>query len=124
MRIETYTPDGTLWSFWGESSATIEGFFGCCNPAHIAVLPDGRIVTAEKGLLRVKVFAPDGTFDGVVAGPSQLDSHGQVEGQELADHEFTAVDLAADSRGRVLVLDRNAGRVRVFEEKPKTGTRN
>ncbi len=117
LRVETHTADGKLRFFWGESSAEIEGFFGCCNPANLAVLPDGRIVTAEKGLLRVKVYTPDGTLDGVVAGPEQLDSAAPVAGQGLADREFTAVDVAADSRGRVLVLDRATGVVRVFEEK-------
>ena len=54
----------------------------------------------------------------------ELDSRGPVDGQGLADHEFTAVDVAADSRGRMLVLDRNAGRVRIFEGKGRTGIRN
>ena len=32
-------------------------FFGCCNPAQLAVLPDGRFVTAEKGIPRVKIYS-------------------------------------------------------------------
>ncbi len=115
LRIETRTRDGVLRAFWGESSAGIEGFFGCCNPANLAVLPDGRLVTAEKGLLRVKVYTPEGTLDSVVAGPDQLESPGASAG--LADHEYTAVDVATDPQGRVIVADRNSGVVRVFEEK-------
>lgn len=115
LRIETRTPDGTLRAFWGESSAGIEGFFGCCNPANLAVLPDGRLVTAEKGLVRVKVYSPEGVLESVVAGPEQLES--PAVGSSLGDHEYAAVDVAADPQGRVVVLDRNSGRVRVFEEK-------
>jgi hypothetical protein len=29
---------------------------GCCNPACFALLSDGRIVTVEKGVPRIKVF--------------------------------------------------------------------
>ena len=116
LRIETRTRDGLLRAFWGESSAGIEGFFGCCNPANLAVLPDGRLVTAEKGLLRVKVYTPEGNLESVVAGPQQLESP-PAASAGLADHEFTAVDVATDAYGRVVVLDRTTGRVRVFEEK-------
>ena len=77
-------------------------FFGCCNPAQLAVLPDGRFVTAEKGIPRVKIYARDGSFQTVVAGPSQLTD--------------TPADLAADRHGRVLVLDGRAAKVRVFEK--------
>ena len=119
LRIESYTPDGKLQLFWGRGSAEIDGFFGCCNPANIAVLPDGRIVAAEKGLLRVKVYSAEGALDGVVAGPEQLDSPGAAPEEGLADREYAAVDVAVDSRGRVLVLDRTTGVVRVFEEKAR-----
>lgn len=116
LRVETRSREGLLRAFWGESSAGLEGFFGCCNPANLAVLPDGRLVTAEKGLLRVKVYSPEGNLDSVVAGPEQLESPAAA-GASLADHEYAAVDVAADPQGRVVVLDRNSGRVRVFEEK-------
>lgn len=116
LRIETRTREGVLRAFWGESGAGIEGFFGCCNPAHLAVLPDGRLVTAEKGLLRVKVYTPEGNLESVVAGPEQLESP-PAASAGLADHEYTAVDVATDRQGRVVVLDRTIGRVRVFEER-------
>ena len=103
LRIEAYTFDGDLEHHWGKSSPAIEGFFGCCNPAHFAVLPDGRYVTAEKGAARVKIYSAQGEFQCVVAGPKQLESE--------------AADLAADSRGRVLVLDPKLAGVRVFEKK-------
>ncbi len=119
QRLQAFTFDGRMDLFWGESSSAIEGFFGCCNPAHFCLLPDGRFVTAEKGLLRVKVYSPQGDFQGVVAGPEQLDAPGASAGDGAFDREYKAVDVAADSRGRVLVLDLTSGKVRVFE--PKAG---
>ena len=45
---------------WGTASMGIEGFCGCCNPINLALLPDGRFVTCEKGLPRVKIYSADG----------------------------------------------------------------
>lgn len=108
-RVETYTFDGDMeLEPWGKSSPMIEGFFGCCNPAHIAILPDGRFVTAEKGIPRVKVYDGAGRFVCVVAGPEQL----------AVKRDEVIADVAIDGQSRVLVLDPGAKRVRIFEEKP------
>ena len=56
-RVEAYTVNGDLESSWGKPSNAIEGFCGCCNPIGLALLPDGRYVTCEKGLPRVKVYS-------------------------------------------------------------------
>lgn len=101
LRLEGYTFTGDLELFWGKGSPTIEGFFGCCNPAHFAVLPDGRFVTAEKGSPRIKIYSPQGKFQCVVAGPRQVG--------------VTVADVAADSRARILALDPSAASVRIFE---------
>lgn len=117
-RVEYYRPAGDLEFFWGKAGLGKDGFCGCCNPAHIALLPDGSTVTLEKGLLRVKVFSPQGEFRGWVAGP---DFFGDAESMttETRDDERTPVpDLATDSRGRILVLDSARSKVFVFE--PKT----
>ena len=106
--IETYTFDGDLELEWGEASSKVDGFFGCCNPAHFAILPDGRYVTAEKGISRVKIYNDAGEFECVVAGPAQL---------AVREDEVLA-DVAADSRGRILILDPRAGGVLIFEPKP------
>jgi len=123
LRLECRSFEGNLQRFWQpDASPAIDGFFGCCNPAHVAILPDGRFVTAEKGLLRVKIYSADGEFQCVVAGPEQLESAPAVTNRSLSDHEYTAVDVAADGRGRVLILDLAAGTVRVFRhKKPETG---
>jgi hypothetical protein len=117
LRIEAFSFDGNRELYWGKASAAIDGFFGCCNPANIAILPDGRFVTAEKGLLRVKIYSSDGQFEGVVAGPEQLDSASAAVNESLADREHTAVDVAVDSRGRIIVLDRPGRIVRIFQRK-------
>ena len=105
-RIETYTFKGDLELFWGSSSMTdIAGFCGCCNPTDFAILPDGRFVTSEKGLVRVKVYSADGKFDCVVAGP------------ETFDKDAEGLDLAVDAKGRIYVLDGAAKTVRVFAPK-------
>lgn len=102
-RIEAYTFDGTMKRSWGRSAPALDGFFGCCNPVHLAVLADGRFVTAEKGIHRVKLYSPRGEFVCVVTGPEQLD--------------VVAADLAVDSRDRVLILDPKARSVRILEHK-------
>ena len=74
-RVEVFDPDGH-WEpsqSWGEASAELFGFSGCCNPTWIDSLADGRIVTAEESSnLRVKTFFANGKPDWVVAGPDTL----------------------------------------------------
>ena len=116
-RIEAYTLDGDLEAFWGSSGKGIEGFCGCCNPTNIALLPDGRFVTSEKGIPRVKVYRADSKFDAVVAGPDTLAPTETILEETRPDHKLPVFDVAADSRGRVLVLDPLAVKVRIFEAK-------
>ena len=117
-RIETYSPAGSFYEelAWGETGFSIEGFSGCCNPAHIALLPDGRFVTVEKGLVRVKVYSSQGEFEGVVAGPEDLGLSARAMEETRARFRPGDTDLAADSRGRVLLIDPRRPFVRIFEE--------
>ena len=118
LRIEAYSFEGNLELYWGKRTNDLDGFFGCCNPANMAILPDGRFITAEKGLLRVKIYSTHGDLECVVAGPKQLDgSPAAVINESLADHEYTAVDVAVDGAERIVVLDRPGQTVRIFEPK-------
>ncbi len=117
-RIEAYTLDGHLEVFWGRSGEEIDRFCGCCNPASFAILPDGRFVTSEKGIPRVKIHEADGRFSCVVAGPETLAPTATAVEETRDEHRLPVFDVAADSRGRVLVLDPVVGKVRVFEPKP------
>jgi hypothetical protein len=106
-RMECYTFAGVIRWWWGHASPKIEGFCGCCNPTHFAILPDGRFVTSEKGLPRVKIYSASGEFESAVAAPASF-----AEGT-------AGLDVAADSTGRVLVLDPIAKTVRIFVRKEK-----
>lgn len=103
--LENYRPDGMPLSKWENSSFMIEGFSGCCNPSHFALMPDGGFVTAEKGLPRVKIHNVDGSLRCVVAAPNQFDDG------------VVGLDVAVDGNGRIYVLDPRQGAVRIFEEK-------
>jgi hypothetical protein len=103
--LENYTEDGRLREHWNNTSMLTEGFSGCCNPAHFTFLPDGRFVTSEKGLVRVKIYKPSGEFDGVVAAPVKFTEEGK------------APDVATDSAGNVYALDFDKKMIRVFEKK-------
>ncbi|MBN1846382.1 MAG: hypothetical protein JW810_11905 [Sedimentisphaerales bacterium] len=117
-RLEEYTTLGELVYYWGQSSLAIEGFCGCCNPVNFALLPDGQgYVTCEKGLTRVKVYDLEGKFVGVVAGAESFRRHDQVSNELSADTTASALDVAIDGAGRVLVLDPCIAEIRFFARK-------
>ncbi len=100
--LQQFSRTGDPAGSWGITSSEIQGFCGCCNPVHFAFLPDGRYVTSEKGLVRVKVYDQTGKFESVVSGPENF-SRG-----------VTDLDIAVDKNGRILVLDPDAGKVLCF----------
>lgn len=103
--LEQYTAEGQLREHWNNTSMMTEGFSGCCNPAHFTFLPDGRFVTSEKGLVRIKTYKPSGEFEGVVAAPIKFKDEGR------------APDIATDSKGNIYALDFDKKMIRVFEPK-------
>lgn len=114
-RVELYTPDGDFEGAWGTVSMGIAGFCGCCNPINLALLPDGRFVTCEKGLPRVKVYSADGQFESVVAGVESFVENGRACGP--ADCTAGGLDAAVDAHGRIYILDLVTGEVRVMKSK-------
>jgi len=125
-RVEAYTVDGDLEFFWGKASAAIDGFCGCCNPVGLALLPDGRYVTCEKGLPRVKVYSKEGAFECVVAGPESFSENWQK--CSPSDCTTGGLDAAVDAGGRIYILDVVEANVRIMARKkeasaaPATGT--
>jgi len=100
--LENYKEDDSFASSWGQQGPQIEKFSGCCNPSHIAIRKDGSFVTSEKGLVRVKIHAANGDLVGVVAAAKDFEKgiHG--------------LDLAVDSKDRILVADPATSSVRIY----------
>lgn len=109
---------GDVLKSWGSEGAHITKFYGCCNPAAIASLGNGSVVTYEKTLQRVKVYSAEGELLSVAAGPNEFSGHPK---------DTTVVpDIAVDRDGRILVLDPVRKIVRIFKRKiaprrPTTG---
>lgn len=102
--LQQYDENGNLVRSWEKISLQIDGFSGCCNPAHFTFLPDGRFVTSEKGLPRIKVYKPDGTLESVVAPPDKFKEDGH------------AAEVA--TLGEIVVaLDYDKKMIRLFEIK-------
>ncbi len=118
-RVEAYTVDGDLELGWGKPSLAIEGFCGCCNPIAITLLSSGHIVTCEKGLPRVKIYAPDGAFVGVVAGPESFAEQVKAAaGDGFGGSSMGGLDAAVSAQGEIYILDLVKGDVRVMARKP------
>ena len=118
-RIEAYTADGNLELSWGETGMDIENFCGCCNPVYFTRLPDGRFVTSEKGLNRIKIYSAAGKFLGVVAGVEHLVKDLELAKQACANcHIGFGFPIACDDASRILALDPATRDVRIFT--PKT----
>jgi DNA-binding beta-propeller fold protein YncE len=103
--LENYTEDGVLRTYWENQSVKIEGFSGCCNPAHFAFAPDGSFITSEKGLVRIKKYKPSGEFLSVVAPPVAFQPNGH------------APEVAVDEKGNVYALDFDKKVIRYFTQK-------
>jgi hypothetical protein len=103
--LENYTLDGGFRTSWGEFGMDIQGFGGCCNPSHFALLEDGSFVTSEKGLARVKIYNRIGNLVSVVAPTGEF-----IEGT-------VGLDLAVDSAQRIYVLDPKQKFVRIFTKR-------
>lgn len=114
-RMELYTTDGDFEGSWGVTTMGITGFCGCCNPINFALLPDGKYVTCEKGLPRVKVYTATGEFESVVAGVETFSENARACGP--SDCTAGGLDAAVDSQGRIFILDIVTGDVRVMKPK-------
>jgi hypothetical protein len=114
-RMELYTPDGDFEGSWGVTAMGITGFCGCCNPINFALLPDGKYITCEKGLPRVKVYSSTGEFESVVAGVESFSENARACGP--SDCTAGGLDATVDSQGRIYILDIVTGDVRVMKAK-------
>ena len=93
----------------------LEGFTGCCNPVNFAILGDESFVTCEKGLVRIKVYDPEGEFVGVVAGPEQLARGWEANICDVpAECQSGGFDIAVGNNDEVLVLDTVNNIIRFF----------
>lgn len=114
-RVETYSSDGKFVAAWGEKSREVSGFSGCCNPVGLARLNDGRFVTAERGRPRVKVYDATGRFLAQLAGPAKFADNARVsEADQSQGCQSGGLDVAVDSKDRLLVLDRVTGNIHVI----------
>jgi hypothetical protein len=101
-RVTSWALDGTpVGSFGKFGMRDPADFVGCCNPVNLALTPDGKIVTAEKMVARVKVYQPDGRLLAVI-------------GPEHFDPNCVHIHLAVDSKGRILSADPVRREIGVF----------
>lgn len=106
LGLERYRENGDIVTSWYRPDVTrLDSFSGCCNPTQIAFNSEGRLVTGEKGPVRIKIFeVTSGSFEELVVGSS-------------AFHVPQSIgDMAVDSSDRILVLDPKKGSVRIFEQ--------
>jgi sugar lactone lactonase YvrE len=100
-RVERYDANGKLLGFWGKQGLAPEDFCGCCNPTNLAIFPDGRVVTAEKGIPRLKMYNSKGKLLACL-------------GPEAFPEDAKGMDLAIDSKGRIALLEPVSGQVRFY----------
>jgi hypothetical protein len=110
-RVSAWTLEGEPLGFFGKFGHQDPGdFVGCCNPVNLGCAPDGKVVTAEKMIARVKVYAPDGRLLALIGPPS-------------FDPLCRAIPVAVDTKGRILAADTVGREVKVFARKPGEGGR-
>jgi hypothetical protein len=108
-RVTSWLLDGSPQGYFGKFGfRNPQDFVGCCNPVNLTVLPDGKIVTAEKLIARVKVYNPEGELRALI-------------GPEHFDPKCTHLYLATDSKYRILVADPIRREIRIFSPAKTSG---
>jgi hypothetical protein len=102
--LQHYDEKGSLLDAWEKSAFQIEGFSGCCNPAHFTFLNDGRFVTSEKGMPRIKIYSSKGEFESVVAAPNQFAENGRACDIVAINETIVALDY---DKQQIRIFDRN-----------------
>jgi len=126
-RVERYNRSGDLIGAWGEYGSAPEKFCGCCNPTNLAVFPDGRTATTEKGIPRLKVYDREGKLLAHLPGEAlgvpenhlylaRLSEKG--DGSLPCHDGWPGMPVAVDPKGQVVVSIPNTGRVRFYEIRP------
>ena len=110
-RVTSWTLDGAPVGHFGKFGLmNAEDFVGCCNPVNIACSPDGRLITAEKVVARVKVYDAAGKLLALI-------------GPEHFDPKCIHLHLAVDSKKRILVADPVRLEIKIFSANAEPGGR-
>jgi DNA-binding beta-propeller fold protein YncE len=103
--IHKFRPDGTRLLTLGTPGQPGEDATHFHEPTDMAIMPDGDVFVADGYVnARVAHFHGDGTF------VKAWGNRGSKPGQFSLVH-----NIVADSRGRLLVADRNNARIQVFD---------
>jgi sugar lactone lactonase YvrE len=115
-RVLCLDREGAVLAKWGQQAREgIEGFGSCCNPMNLCFDRAGVLYAAESGLGRVKRYATDGKFLGLVGyvGVERFDQAGHLAAS------CSNIAIAATPDGaRVYVMDYKQNRIRVLQQKP------
>jgi hypothetical protein len=104
-KVEIRTFDDRVVSSFGESGTAPGSFCGCCNPSHLAVFQDG-IITAEKGINRIKMLSLEGEFTGYVSSVNNFRSS-------------VPLDIAVTGSGKVYAANPANSQLYIFDKKQK-----
>lgn len=100
--LVSFNGDGSYRSSFSKASIAVDGFCGCCNPSHFALMNDGSFITGEKTILRVKRYNEHGDYKGVIAAPKDFDKA-----------SLPSV-ICVDENDNAVLLDVTKSRIRVF----------
>jgi hypothetical protein len=101
-QVSAWTIEGApLGAFGKFGMSDAADFVGCCNPVNVALTPDGKIVTGEKMVARVKVYDTNGKLLALI-------------GSEHFDPNCIHIHLAVDSKERILAADPVRREIKIF----------
>ncbi|HBF35464.1 TPA: hypothetical protein DDW35_12955 [Candidatus Sumerlaeota bacterium] len=121
-RIEQYDANRKRVSSWGEFGTAPEKFCGCCNPIHFSILPDGKFVTTEKGIVRLKVYDASGKLLAHLGSEAFKDCSPENASAYLEGPcQGAGMDVAADRDGRIALATQDGKTIRFYTLEPNKG---